>query len=75
MQEEDEYMSYLSHYVVQGDQHIMVYQTMLVNAKPWIWITWCKDLQSNATNAMDHTKQMSVHIKRKQDNLSNAMGV
>ena len=25
MQEDDEYMSYLSHYVIQGDQHIPVY--------------------------------------------------
>ena len=32
-QEDDEYMSYLSHYVVQGDQHIPVYQTASVNAK------------------------------------------
>ena len=32
-QEDDEYMSYLSHYVVQGDQHIPVYQTVPVNAK------------------------------------------
>ena len=31
--EDDEYMSYLSHYVVQGDQHIPVYQTAPVNAK------------------------------------------
>ena len=31
--EEDEYMSYLSHYVVQGDQHIYIYQTMPLNAK------------------------------------------
>ena len=30
---EGEYMSYLGHYVVQGDQHISVYQTVLVNAK------------------------------------------
>ena len=33
MQEDDEYMSYLSHYVVQGDQHIPVYQTAPVYAK------------------------------------------
>ena len=31
--EEDEYMSYLSHYVVQGDQHIPVYQIAPINAK------------------------------------------
>ena len=31
--EEDEYMSYLIHYVVQGDQHIPVFQTMPVKAK------------------------------------------
>ena len=33
MQEDGEYMSYLSHYVVQGDQHIPVYQTTPVNSK------------------------------------------
>ena len=33
MQEEDEYMIYLSHYVVHGDQHIPIYQTQLVNEK------------------------------------------
>ena len=32
-QEEDKSMSYLSHYVVQGDQHIPVYQIVPVNAK------------------------------------------
>ena len=31
--EEDEYMSYLCHYVVQGYQHILVYQIVPVNAK------------------------------------------
>ena len=31
--EDDEYVSYLSHYVVQGDQHIPVYQTMPVNPR------------------------------------------
>ena len=34
MQEDDKYMSYLCHYVVQGDQHIRVYQTVpAVNVK------------------------------------------
>ena len=32
-QEDDKYMSYLSHYVVQSDQHIPIYQTAPVNAK------------------------------------------
>ena len=31
--EDDEYMSYLSHYVVQGDQHIPVYQIVPINVK------------------------------------------
>ena len=31
--EDEEYMSYLSHYVVQGDQHIPVYQTAPINTK------------------------------------------
>ena len=31
--EEDKYMSCLSHYVVQEDQHIPVYQTVPINAK------------------------------------------
>ena len=33
IQEESVYMSYLNHYVVQGDQYIYVYQTMPINAK------------------------------------------
>ena len=32
-QEESEYMSYLNHYIVQGDQRILVYHTLLVNTK------------------------------------------
>ena len=33
MQEDNEYMSYLSHYVVQGDQHIPIYQIAPINVK------------------------------------------
>ena len=73
MQEDDEYMSYLSHYVVQGDQHIPVYQTTTVNAKARDMNNKAPDHQSNATSAMDHTRQMSVHKRHKQDNLSNVM--
>ena len=42
MQEDDEYISYLSHYVVQGDQHIPVYQTAPVNTK-------ARDMNSTTT--------------------------
>ena len=31
--EENKYMSYLNHYVVQGDQHFPMYHTMPINAK------------------------------------------
>ena len=33
LQEESEHMSYLSHYAVQGNQHILVYQIVPMNAK------------------------------------------
>ena len=73
--EEDEYMSYLNHYVVQGDQHIPVYQTALVNAKARDMNNTNQRPQSNATSAIDHIRQMSAHRKHKRDNLSSVMGV
>ena len=56
--EDDEYMSYLSHYVVQGDQHIPVYQTIPVNAK-------ARDM--NNTNVRPPIQKQAIKVGKGKD--------